>query len=785
MSIKFIQARPVWLSGREKEMNVTMGFRTLFMPEGDGQTIIRLTTSGLYRCFVNGNFIGSGPARGPHGYFRVDEWDLSRALTTGVNIIAVETVGYNVNSYYLLNQPSFLQAEIESGGQIVAYTASNADKGRFPGRSLQGRIQNVQRYSFQRTFVEYYRLQQDSMNWLTRSDWAFEAETCDEASTKLLLPRRVTYPDFRKLEPVSIVAKGCFRTDQHLDVYWRDRSLTRIGPTFAGYELDNLSLVVSDELLETATVLREVRHQPYTEADQVIINDREFIIFDFGINLTGMMGLRLRVAERAKLYVIFDEILSEGDVDFLRLYCVNAIGYELEPGEYDLESIEPYTMRYAKLMVMQGKVELNNLSIREFVNSQTEAASFRCDRQALNDIFDAGVETFKQNATDLYMDCPSRERAGWLCDSYFISRVEHDLTGTSLIETNFLENYLLPAKFSNLPDGMLPMCYPADHDDGVFISNWALWFVLELEEYVERTGDVTMRACFKDKINRLFDYFLPFENEHELLENLDNWVFLEWSKANDFIEGVNYPSNMLYAGALSAAGRLYGDESLLSKAERIRETIRKYSFDGMFFVDQALRTGGRLASTGERTEVCQYYAFAFNVATPDSYPELWERLYKLFGPSRKAEGDFRDIYPANAFIGNYLRLDLLSRYGRGQQTLTEMEDYFHYMAAKTGTLWENISTTASCNHGFASHVVHWLYQEGLGLRQIDHIGKRIEIHIDPSVLQWCEGSVPVHNGIFRFGWRQAGEGIIKYSIGKDHNYGVILGSVEGYILMEE
>lgn len=34
-------------------------------------------------------------------------------------------------------------------------------------------------------------------------------------------------------------------------------------------------------------------------------------------------------------------------------------------------------------------------------------------------IADAAVETFRQGSVDLFMDCPSRERAGWLCDSFF------------------------------------------------------------------------------------------------------------------------------------------------------------------------------------------------------------------------------------------------------------------------------------------------------------------------------------------------------------------------------
>ena len=90
------------------------------------------------------------------------------------------------------------------------------------------------------------------------------------------------------------------------------------------------------------------------------------------------------------------------------------------------------------------------------------------------------------------MDCPSRERAGWLCDSFFTARVEYVLTGTCTVEKVFLENFLLADQFEHLPEGMLPMCYPADHYDGVFIPNWAMWFVLELEEYLVRSGDTEL-----------------------------------------------------------------------------------------------------------------------------------------------------------------------------------------------------------------------------------------------------------------------------------------------------
>ena len=41
-------------------------------------------------------------------------------------------------------------------------------------------------------------------------------------------------------------------------------------------------------------------------------------------------------------------------MDFKRLGCVNVVAYDLEPGTYEVESFEPYTMRYMKMLVTEG-----------------------------------------------------------------------------------------------------------------------------------------------------------------------------------------------------------------------------------------------------------------------------------------------------------------------------------------------------------------------------------------------------------------------------------------------
>ena len=79
-----------------------------------------------------------------------------------------------------------------------------------------------------------------------------------------------------------------------------------------------------------------------------------------------------------------------------------------------------------------------------------------------------------------------------------------------------------------------------------------------------------------------------------------------------------------------------------------------------------------------------------------------------FGPERKKNNKHPEIYFANAFIGNYLRLELLFREGLYDELLDNVRGYLDYMAQKTGTLWENDGDYASCNHSFASHVAVWL-----------------------------------------------------------------------------
>lgn len=700
-SVSFEKAVPVWQAGMECEKNHNLLFRAV-VPAREG-AVLRIAGHTHFQLRVNGRFVAVGPARAGHGYYRVDEYALDGLLTEPENVISVLVAGYAVNSFAYLDMPSFLCCEVLAGEELLAATGVCG----FEAVLYTRRVKKVQRYSFQRPFAESYVF-----------DAAYDDAACDPAwrgGTVELVPteeknfivRRAPYSAYEFVPVCESISRGGVRKEVP-EKRFADRAITEISDILMGYTVDELEQQTAAEAECLVADNADTAVLPGADAD---IPADGYATFRLPSSLTGMPELTVTAVEDTTLYLTFDELYVDGRVDFLRLGTSAVIVWKLAGGStYTLRAFEPYTMQYLNLFAMGGSVQVRGLGLRRYdFPDALLTKKLEMPTERLQKIYDAAVETFRQNTVDVYMDCPSRERAGWLCDSFFTSRVEKTLTGASTVERCFLENFLLPESFKCLPEGMLPMCYPSDHYDKTFIPNWAMWFVLELEEYKKRSGDDELIEAARPRVYALLDYFKKFENEDGLLEKLESWVFLEWSRSNQLVQDINFPSNMLYARMLEAVAVLYGDEALRARASDLKETIRRKCFLGDFFCDNAVYDADGVARlSGEATESCQYYAFFTGVATPRTFPKLWETLVNDFGPDRRTRGSYPQIAFANAFIGNYLRLELLYREGLTDKVVENIDGYFHYMAERTGTLWEHVDVSASCNHGFASHVIYWL-----------------------------------------------------------------------------
>ena len=719
--------KTVWLSGKSKERNISAVFAGEF--EIKKNSVLRVCAKHIYNVYIGGKFVGNGPSRCAHGRNEIDTFRLG-AFAGKKTVITVEVESYNVECFEAANDRPYFGAEIVSDGTVL-YTTS--DFTAFLGAD---RLQKVARYSYQRTFSEYYVLDSDIRARLRAGDFTVLPTHETEASGEgeIVTERSVNYPTYK-----TVCGKK-----------FEDGTLD--------YDAD--SPVFTDRFISDTTTGNgrgfskcDFERDPITFTSQMIYRKDDcgthgkYSYYDFGAEFTGFTRLTLDVtSESATVYFLFDEIITEGGASAVnvpeltilnfdmavyqkslggivfpfRMRTTNIVAYELKKGSYTLQSAEPYSMRYAAIVVREGEAETKAVELVKFENPDTDKLIFSCADKDYEKIIAAAKATFAQNAVDLFTDCPSRERGGWLCDSYFTGMSEKLLTGENLVERHFLDNYSHAPYFDYFEDGVIPMVYPGDYSSERYIPNWMMWYIIELANAIERNGEDYITDADKVKVENLIKYFERYENSDGLLEKLPSWVFVEWSKANSYVQDVNYPSNMCYCGMLKAASKILGGRpELLEKANKIRTFIRENARLGDLFTDNAVfNENGVLENTDHTTETCQYYAFYFGIATVEEDKPLFDFILNELGAGRDDTKVHPNIPKANAFIGNYLRLDFLAKNGYAASVAEQCKGYFLYMAERTGTLWEHASTSASCNHGFASYAANILIMGLCGIRLI-------------------------------------------------------------------
>ncbi len=713
----FDLAKPIWGKGRLNELNSSLFFRIKF--ENSKNIIIHIVANNFYRIYIDGKFYAYGPSRDAHDFYRVDEYQLTFEKDEE-HVFVVEVSGYNCNSFYSLNTEPFLQCEIKDGKNDII-KATGRDFDIFVNET---RLRKVTRFSYQRAFSESYKIDTNFKDFLKGKNVPYQELDVQILGDKQLEERIVNYPTYKK-KKFSPIEKGTCFIDENKKIY-EDR-----------YQfLDFLKIFPKNEWEIDSNKVASQLSFKLSNNDFPLLRENDFVTYSYERSLTGFINLKVDVLQDCLLYIIFDEVnIPEKDnpnligISFCRNTTHNCITYSLKKGNYDLLSFEPYTIKYARLILLSGECNIKEFSVVAYENPDASIRFSFADPK-INSILEAAKNTFAQNALDLLTDCPSRERAGWLCDSFFSGQAEPLITGYNKVEEAFLDNYSKCSK-ENLPKGMVPMCYPADFPSKEFIPNWSLWYILELYNYKQRNGNSKLIENSKSNIRGILKYFQRFENELGLLENLEGWIFVEWSKANDpeFIKGINFPSNMLYADALIKAGSLLEEKELTQKGKKLKQTIRDLSFQNGFFVDNATRgLNNEIIPTTNITETCQYYALFFDIISKEENKAFFEKMVSNFGEYRDDKNVYPNVYKSNVLMGIMMRLSLLNRYGYDKLVFKETVEYFYKMSSLTGTLWEHDSVFASLNHCFTSYIINIFLDAAFGLKWIDSKNKIIYMH---------------------------------------------------------
>ena len=616
------------------------------------ETNLIISAGPLYQIFLDDKIISYGPERTAEGYTRLREI----ALTKEYKKISIRIISYGIPSYDVDFQKPFVNISLfDKNNNVIATTRD------FECFKTSTHEQYSTKFSYQRGFVERFNFNQEEITNIKLIDGEEKIILPSMGDTCKYLTRTLKERNRGDFKGFSDVAGRWFMANPYTKKY-------------CVFDIDKY-------------FLEEVKND-YKEINYTLENET-----------TSIIEFAFESKTEQNIFIVFDEYVVNDEWIYGRGCINNVIMIKATPGKHKLISASPYSFKDLKV-IYHDEISCT-IKLIAIENNLVDTKE-NIEKAKKDPIFAAAFNTFKQNSIDLFTDCPTREKAGWLCDSYFSGFAEYALLGKNQIERNFLENIIL-SKTPEIDEGMLPMCFPSEHFDNNYLPNWAMWFVLEVEQYFNRTKDSNLIGKAKKRIYDVLDFFKKYENEYGLLEDLPKWVFIEWSEAssNDYLKGVSFLSNMSYARMMEAAGNLYNDKKLIERSNKLKKEIFKWSYHNDLFCDNATRNenGELVVCLNHTSETAQYYAIFMGI---NSDKKFIERIIDdLSVDNRKL-----DIPKSAVFIGYFLRLFILKKQGLKDKLMNEINYLYKNMATRTGTIWEKDTPDASCNHGFASVLIY-------------------------------------------------------------------------------
>ena len=362
---EFRSAVPVWGEKLSGKYNQFLGFHTEIETGKDDEIVVAIAARSYYRLYINGKIRACGPARTAKHLCRVDRHIFR---LSGRVHIAIETAAYDKPEKYCNDctlEPGMLAAEImDEEGNILA---STGQKG-FLYTELNYRKPNVETMSHSRGIIEWYKLKEDSFQWVygdSSLQWSEPAPLQEKIGW---LPRRAPYATLRPI-PVRYMGGVCDMEDS--------------GEAEAGFVLTIArefnrkwyeSLKDEDQFLQKLRGLQEV---PFTgtyrismreNSDEGQGNNKEkvlymtpgehpaSVIFENEETELGFIDFKIKVEKNTVVDVVNTDHLSLYGELRANSYVTR---YELAPGSYHLTTFEPKLVRYIRMIfTTEGKVEV-------------------------------------------------------------------------------------------------------------------------------------------------------------------------------------------------------------------------------------------------------------------------------------------------------------------------------------------------------------------------------------------------------------------------------------------
>ncbi|HKA00835.1 MAG TPA: alpha-L-rhamnosidase C-terminal domain-containing protein [Candidatus Solibacter sp.] len=675
------QPEPLWKSqwitsplAPQKDAAVLHFRKSIELPAIPQHFYVDVSADHQFLLHVNGQRVGSGPARSDLAHWRYETYDLAPYLHSGNNVLAATV--WNFGTAAAVAQMSNRTALLVHG-HSPAEEIADTDQSWLVEQEAAVVTLPTHLHGY---FAADPGIRIDAASY----DWQWDAAAPQRAWSKPLSLHRGSLrgesdaPNAWQLVPDPLPAmemklvpagKVVRATGIPAPAAFPEQAFTVPAGTKASVLIDNSSLTTAYPSLTASGGPGSIIHLTYAEA-----------LYDS----TGQKGNRDRIDGRH----------IEGMVDE---FIPALASHEFTPLAWR-------TWRYLQIDIetAEDPVTVSGLKVWFTAYPFTERASFSSDDSSLQKIWEVGWRTARLDAHDTYMDTPYWERLQYIGDTRIQALISYTVAGDDRLARQAIQAF----NDSRIPDGLTQSRYPSSLVQ--MIPTFSLLWVGMVYDFWMYRGDADFARAQLSGTRDVLEWFHNHQRRDGLMGKLPWWPFIDWGR--DFEGGVppqdadgrssiitlQYIEALRHAAALESA---LGDAELAKRysadADRAGNAVRTLCWNSDY---------GLIADTPLRrhySEHANILAVWLDVIPANTQRAVIEKIRSGESPFR-----FSGHLPRMTAATYYFRFYLaraLAHAGMGDKYLELLEPWRQMLSLGLSTWAESPEPSRSDSHAWSSH----------------------------------------------------------------------------------
>lgn len=476
-------------------------------------------------------------------------------------------------------------------------------------------------------------------------------------------------------------------------------------------------------LLKMQTIA-PVRLREVIEPVRIIPSDTP-VMYDFGVNLSGNVEIRVRGKRGASVTIQYSELvrpdIGTPDRETIAMHVHSARFQEDRyilsgEGEETWHSEFGYNgFRYARVAAGDG-VTVLDVRARCFHTDLLEAGAFSIDHPALNAVQQAILRSTRTNFHHMPTDCPHREKNGWTGDAHL--SCEQALFNFDMKDAYL--KWLDDIVDGQRPNGAIACIVPTS----IWGYNWgtgttwdAVLFEIPYQLYCY-TGDETVLQRYRIAMRHYLS-FMRGTADHGIWRNgLGDWcppAGARTCSAPALLTGYAYRCVVLYGKICAILGEAAEAEWASGWASQIRADFQRTFF-------------------GVEPDSQTYLAMLLAFGLTDDPADVCARLEKQLTAD--------EFHPTCGIFGVKLLYNALTDAGRFDlawkaATVTGYPGFTDMLTHCAGTLGESWLGGSSRNHHMFSSIGDWFYKGIAGIHLDEQSPGFRHVFLRPHIPAGC------------------------------------------------